>query len=229
MSLRWLISVIGALSCSPKPLRDPAPIHAAAAPLVFPANAISPMKVTPLNHEGKPTPCVYDKVERPCDIEVTAAGDVYYRRYTPIVAGHIGPGLALRAAQTNKTVFALEPDGSLSGNGIFLPTDAARVLFCRLTDEPKLHCEHRFDPKILPRIWNQENCKYGFVLFVEGDAIKATFPAFPTAPPTIAARIDPPPTNAAAKGLALFLYAMEQVERDTTLHTPYVDHMDSKH
>ncbi|MCC6336213.1 MAG: hypothetical protein IT380_19775 [Myxococcales bacterium] len=180
----------------------------------------------PLDHEAQPWRCVPDgRNERPCDIEVTADGKVFFRDRSGAPAGVIGPDLSLRRGVSEPAVFALEPTGDLLGLGLLQRPDAAQVLFCRLTAEPALRCHHEFRTSLRGRIWNEENCSKSFVARVERGAITIAFPAFPDAPPYLAARIVPLPADDASKALALFLFAMEAVDRDTDRHTPYVDDM----
>jgi hypothetical protein len=161
--------------------------------------------------------------ERPCDIEVTADGRVFYRDRSGAPAGVIGPDLSLRRTESEPAVFALESTGNLLGSGLFQRPDAAQVLFCRLTEEPALRCHHEFSASIRSRIWNEQSCSESFVARVDGGTITTTFSAFPDAPPYLAARIEPLPADDASKALALFLFAMGAVDRDTDHHTPYVD------
>jgi hypothetical protein len=186
------------------------------------------MRVTPLDHDGEPIPCVTDQDERPCDIEVTAEREVFYRSHSPAVAGMIGPALSLRRG-SEPAVFALEPTGFLVGLGLFQQPDAAQVLFCRLTEEPALRCHHEIGASVRDRVWNEENCSESFVARVDGGTIAVTFFGQSDAPPSVAARIEPPPADNTAKALALFLYAMEVVDRDVEHHAPYVVDMQVPH
>ncbi len=194
-------------------------------PFSWGAAAVRPIRVTPVNHRGQPVPCVAGGVERPCDIEVTGDRQVFYRSFSPAPAGVLGPGLALRRAEGSEAVFVLESDGALVGAGLFRAEGAAQVLFCRLTEEPALRCRHELRASVRDRVWNEESCAESFVAQVEGDAIKVTYSEHPGAPGLLAARIEPPPADDASQALALFVYAMEAVERDTEHHTPHVSDM----
>jgi hypothetical protein len=187
------------------------------------AGFFGPIRVTPLDHDGDPVRCVTDEETRPCDIEVTRRREVYYRWASPAIAGRIEPGWTLRH-EANGAVFALEPDGTLSGNGLYHPGSRfAQVLFCRLTDEPALVCRHEIRDEDRERVWNVDTCRESFVVRASGGELRATLDRFPAEPPALTGRVDPPATSRDAQALALFLLAAQLVDYDTDHHTPYVD------
>jgi hypothetical protein len=198
------------------------PANGTALPFPWWPGEIRPIVVTPLRYDGQPTPCGTPEGTRPCDIEVTDAGEVYYRSRTAAPAGEIGPGLALGRDGTIE--FSLDESGALIGHGLFHAPDTAQVMFCEMTAEPALHCGHDFSAAAGTPIWNEGNCKGSLVLRVDGGEIVAAFPEYP-GETSIAARVEPAPDTDGAEALALFLYAMELVEGDTQYHTPYVSDM----
>jgi hypothetical protein len=219
-------AVLAAACARPQPAAvavAPAATNRTALPFPWWPGEVDPIRITLLRHDGQPMPCVtFAGEERPCDIEVTEADEVYYRRYSEAPAGEIGPGLSLRREGVDG--LSLDESGAVLGRGLFHPPDAAQVLFCEMTAEPALRCAHDFSAAKGTPIWNEQNCGHSFVLRVDGDAIVVAFPQHEDVPSVIA-HVDPAPSSDGAEALALFLYAMELVTGDTTYHTPYVSDM----
>lgn len=238
----WSLAFVGAAGCarSPSPAHTPTPTpppitvdesvgashdeseDTKPGAFRWSASSVPPIRVVPLNHRGEPIPCVAGSIERPCDIEVTAQGELIQRSRSWSVVGRMGPGLAVHDPEGGQRLFALEPNGTLFGLGPFQRPDAAQMLFCRLTDEPALHCHHELRPAVAGRVWNETNCSAEFVARVKEGTVTVSSPAYPNEPPSVAAVVEPAPADDNAKALALFLLAMATVDLDTDHHTPYV-------
>jgi hypothetical protein len=185
---------------------------------------LGPIRVTPLDRPGgEATQCEIDGRLRDCDIEVTAAREVYYRRSSFAVAASLSPRWSLRHVSTG-AVFALETDGSFSGTGLY-GQRSVQVLFCRLTAEPALECGHEFRPETRGQVWNETNCAERYIIRANEGALVGELPSHPDEPPSVIARVEPPASTREAQALALFLYAAHLIDGDTEYHTPYVSDM----
>jgi hypothetical protein len=185
------------------------------APFQWGTRVIRPVRVIPLDHDGKPTPCVDGRKKRPCALEVTARGEVF-DRFRSSVGNVLSGGLSVNGGQ-----FRLAESGELVGTGPYFP-EGPQVLFCRMTKEPALRCHHEVRPEVRGLVCNEKDCKSSYVVRVEGATLTAVVNDGADSK-VVAARIEPAPQDDSSRALALFLYAMHRVDFDVEHHTPAVD------
>ncbi len=175
------------------------------------------IRVSPVDHEGKPTECTAAR----CGLELSTDGRLVSSRHSGAV--FFRPDLSVRARRDGPVVFSRERTGRLVGAGPYRAPEAVQVLFCELTDEPLLRCRHEFDAAQRSRVWNAESCAASFEARVVGAHIEVTFAS--SGEPRRVAQVEPPATDKAAKSLALFLYALRAIDADTEQHLPHIDDM----